>query len=104
MLNPLTMPLPHLPQQRLLSGSDFASSSAASPNGLFSQMLRNAMENVAQQQSRAETLIEDHLLGKPVTEIEVLTAIKQSELTLKTMLQVRNKVVEAYQELKQIQV
>jgi flagellar hook-basal body complex protein FliE len=60
--------------------------------------------NIANQQSQVESLVEDHLLGRSVTDVEVLTAIKQAELTLKTMLQVRNKAVEAYKELKQIQV
>lgn len=73
-------------------------------DGLFGQMLTNALNQVAGQQAQANTLVEDHLLGHQVTDIEVLTAVKQADLTLKAMLQIRNKVVEAYNELKQIQV
>ncbi len=80
---------------------------AANPpaqTSLFGQMLMQAVNNVAGQQSQANYLMEENLLGRPVTNIEMFTAIKQAELSLKTMLQIRNKVVEAYKELKQIQV
>jgi flagellar hook-basal body complex protein FliE len=77
---------------------------STAPKGLFGQMLSDAMGQVVNQQAQAEHLVEDHLMGNPVTDVEVFTAIKQAELTLKTALQVRNKVVEAYNELKQIQV
>ena len=73
-------------------------------SGTFSQMLLEAVNNVSGQQSQANYLMEENLLGHPVTNIEVFTAIKQAELSLKTMIQIRNKVVEAYKELKQIQV
>jgi flagellar hook-basal body complex protein FliE len=104
MLNSLSMQLPQIPFQSPTSSSSSTVSSNPQGNGLFGEMLMNAIGNVAQQQGRAETLVEDYLLGKSVTDVEVLTAIKQSELALKTMLQVRNKFVEAYKELKQIQV
>lgn len=73
-------------------------------DGLFSQMLSDAMGQVAGQQAQTERLVEDHLLGHSVTNVEVLTKIKQADLTLKAMVQIRNKVVEAYNELRQIQV
>jgi flagellar hook-basal body complex protein FliE len=106
MLNPISMQLPQVPQASPLSmpGSPIVSGSGSQANGMFNQMLMNAMGNIANQQSQVESLVEDHLLGRSVTDVEVLTAIKQAELTLKTMLQVRNKAVEAYKELKQIQV
>ena len=102
MSHPLSLQFPQViaPTPTILGET----SSTSAPKGLFSQMLRDAVGQVANQQAHAEHLVEDHLMGRPVTDVEVLTAIKQAELTLKTALQVRNKVVEAYNELKQIQV
>jgi flagellar hook-basal body complex protein FliE len=102
MPHPLSLQLP-----QMVSTSPAAAvgtSSVPAPKGLFGQMLTDAMSQVVNQQAQAEHLVEDHLMGRPVTDIEVFSAIKQAELTLKTALQVRNKVVEAYNELKQIQV
>lgn len=104
MLNSLSLQLPQLPPSSLSASSTSPASTPSGSDGLFSQMLLDAVANVAGQQSHAEALVEDHLLGRQVTDVEVMTAIKQAELTLKTMIQVRNKAVEAYQELKQIQV
>ena len=99
--HPLSLQFPQMvpPAPAAASGN-----SSSAPKGLFGQMLTQAMGQVVNQQAQAEHLVEDHLMGRPVTDVEVLTAIKQAELTLKTALQVRNKVVEAYNEIKQIQV
>lgn len=104
MLSPLSLQLPQLPPPNLAGGLTSPTSSPEANRGLFGQMLTDAMAGVSHQQNQAEMLVEDHLLGRPVTDIEVMTAIKQAELTMKTMIQVRNKAVEAYKELKQIQV
>ncbi len=106
MINPLSLALPPAPapQQNLGSLLGGVSAGSSQPKGVFGQMLSDAMGHVVNQQARMENLVEDHLLGRPVADVEALTAIKQAELTLKTMLQVRNKAVEAYKELKQIQV
>lgn len=102
MFHPLSLEFPQIMAPAPTTLGETSSSTA--PKGLFGQMLRDAVGQVANQQAQAEHLVEDHLIGRPVTDVEVLTALKQAELTLKTALQVRNKVVEAYNELKQIQV
>lgn len=102
MAHPLSLQLPQIITSSSATSRDMASS--GSPKGLFGQMLMDAMGQVVNQQAQAEHLVEDHLMGQPVTDVEVFTAIKQAELTLKTALQVRNKVVEAFNELKQTQV
>jgi flagellar hook-basal body complex protein FliE len=104
MAHSLSLQLPQMISAPSAAPGNSLSSQASQSKGLFGQMLMDAMGQVVNQQAQAEHLVEDHLLGHPVTDVEVLTAIKQAELTLKTALQVRNKVVEAYNELKQIQV
>jgi len=101
-LNPL-LPTGLVPSTSIGLPTAADGSSQAQTAGLFGQMLGDAVSNVANQQARAEQLVEDHLLGHSVTDIEVLTTIKQADLTLKTMLQVRNRVVEAYKQLEQMQ-
>jgi flagellar hook-basal body complex protein FliE len=102
MTHPMSLELPQIVSFPPATAKE--ASISAAPKGLFGQMLMDAMGQVVNQQAQAEHLVEDHLMGRPVTDVEVFTAIKQAELTLKTALQVRNKVVEAYNELKQIQV
>lgn len=101
-IHPLALEFPQITSPAPMTHS--GNSSSAAPQGLFGQMLMDAMGQVVNQQAQAEHLVEDHLMGQSVTDVEVFTAIKQAELTLKTALQVRNKVVEAYNELRQIQV
>ena len=98
--------MPRIPLMPTPNALPLPNPAASTPpqSGTFGQMLSDAVNNVAGQQSQATYLMEENLLGHPVTNIEVFTAIKQAELSLKAMLQIRNKVVDAYKELKQIQV
>jgi len=43
------------------------------------------------------------VLGGNITNVEIFSAVKKAELALKMMLQVRNKLLEAYNEIKSMQ-
>lgn len=102
MLSPTNLQLPPLPTTSLPS-MGISQTDSPSSKAIFGEMLSQTLGKVANQQADSQRLIEEHLLGHSVTDIEVLTAIKEADLALKTMIQVRNKTVEAYKELKQIQ-
>lgn len=102
MLNLATLQFPQVPGASNAI-SEVSNVQSTEPTSMFGEMLSQAVGKVANQQSQSQHLVEEHLLGHSVTDIEVLTTMKQAELTLKTMIQVRNKAVEAYKELKQIQ-
>ena len=48
--------------------------------------------------------IQDAISGGEITQVEVATALKKADLSLRMMLQVRNKLLDAYNEIRQMQV
>jgi flagellar hook-basal body complex protein FliE len=68
----------------------------------FQDLLLQSLKEVTGLQDTAEAGVQESLLQGDVTNIEVLTAVKKADLALRMMLQVRNKVLEAYDEIKQM--
>ncbi len=71
---------------------------------LFSDLLVNQVENVNTMQNNADGMVHSMLTGGDVNEAEVLTAVQKADLAFRMLLQVRNKLIEAYREIQQIQV
>ena len=65
----------------------------------FSNALAEGIKDVDAQVKRADGLVEDVLAGKVRDFHEVAAALKQSELSLKFALEVRNKFIDAYREV-----
>lgn len=72
--------------------------------GGFKEMLSDALSKVNTDLLGAEKLTQDFALGKDVELHQVMAATEQASLALQLTIQVRNKVVEAYQELMRMQV
>ncbi len=70
----------------------------------FLDALAKSMEEVNATQIHADNSIKDIVAGKSKNIHETMLAIQQAELSLKTMMQVRNKVLEAYKEIMRMQV
>jgi flagellar hook-basal body complex protein FliE len=68
----------------------------------FSQLLVDSLAETSRLDHQAQTAIERQLSGEDVTQIEVFTAVKKADLSMRMMLQVRNKLVEAWQEIQQL--
>lgn len=68
----------------------------------FGQYLQTAIESVGNQEKQVHALNDQYLLGK-VDVTQVLIASEQAQLSLQLTSQVRNKVVEAYQEIMRMQ-
>jgi len=89
---------PELP----LSGSS-ASSNAATAGGVsFQDLLFRSLEQVNQLDQQAQHAIESGLTTGDLTQAEIMTAVKKADLAYRTMMQVRNKVLDAYQEVQQM--
>ena len=80
--------------------------SAASepPGGSFAELLGDAVQRVREMQSEADTELRRLLAGEPVDLHRVLLAGEQAGLASELMVAVRNKMVDAYQEVMRIQV
>ena len=69
-----------------------------SPAGLFQQLLQQtiAAEHTAQQN------IETGLLGGDITQAELMASVKKADLSVRLLMQVRNKALAAYNEIQQM--
>lgn len=65
----------------------------------FSSTLSEALKEVNELQHGADKAIEDLVTGESKNIHETMIALGKAELALKLTMQVRNKVVEAYQEV-----
>ena len=82
----------------MASGKSVTESSAASAN--FADALKGALDNVNQAQQSADAQAQDFQLGKPESNVQdVMISLQKANLSFQTMVQVRNKLVSAYQEV-----
>lgn len=70
----------------------------------FKQFLHEQIAQVNQLQSDATTAVEDLAAGRRDDLEGVIIATQKADVAFKMLLQVRNKVMEAYDEIKQIRV
>ena len=70
----------------------------------FSDMLQEQLDTVNQLQRDAKEAIEDLMSGRRVDVESVMIATQKADTAFRLLLQVRNKVMAAYDELKQIRV
>lgn len=70
----------------------------------FADLLSREVQNVNQMQLDADANVHELLTGGDVNEAEVLTSVQKADLAFRMLLQVRNKLVEAYREIQQIQI
>jgi flagellar hook-basal body complex protein FliE len=72
--------------------------------GGFFETLTKSMEEVNADQNQADQSIKDLVAGKSKNIHETMLQVQKAELSLKTMMQVRNKILEAYKEIMRMQV
>jgi len=70
----------------------------------FAELMTREVQNVNKMQNQADGMVESLLTGGDVNEAEVLTSVQKADLAFRMLLQVRNKLIEAYREIQQIQV
>lgn len=87
-------------------GMEAPSQNAAQAPGAttFSETLRNSVDKVNQDQVNADTSIKELVSGKNKNIHETMLAVEKADASLKLMMQVRNKVLDAYREIMRMQV
>ena len=68
----------------------------------FQNLLFDSLQQVNSMQQSAQGAIEENLAGGDITQVEVFAAVKKADLALRMLLQMRNKIMEAYNEIKQL--
>jgi flagellar hook-basal body complex protein FliE len=70
----------------------------------FKDFLLDSIREVNSMQQDADRAVETLMTGGDVNPAEVLTAVQKADTAFRMMLQMRNKLVQAYDEIKQIRV
>jgi flagellar hook-basal body complex protein FliE len=94
-----SLPWPgYLPPERLHSASLERTGSHVN----FQDVLLKSLEQVNELDRESQSQIAGALTGEEYTQAEIFTAVKKADLAFRTMLQIRNKLLEAYNELKDL--
>ncbi len=80
------------------------SSGTPSAAKTFGETIKDAVNAVSELQNEADTLVQKVAAGDPVNVHEVMLAMQKASLAMQMTVQVRNKVVEAYQEIMRMQI
>ena len=91
--SPANRPMPTSPQSGAVTG-----------NAGFKEMLQQQIDKVNQLQQDANVAMEDLATGRRDDLEGVITATQKADLAFRMLLQVRNKVMDAYEEVKQIRI
>lgn len=98
-----------LGELRAMSAKAAGAPSVATPKDTsavdFASMLKSSIDQVNQAQQQSQAMQKQFELGAPDTNLQdVMVSLQKANISFETMVQVRNKLVSAYQEVMNIQV
>lgn len=70
----------------------------------FKSLLKESIEQVNRLQAEADQATVNLATGKSDNVAEVFTAVKKAELAFQTLMQMRNKLLDAYDEIRQMRI
>ena len=88
----------------MLRGANPAGQTEAVGGSTFKDFLVDSIKEVNSMQQAADRAVEKLAAGEDVNPAEVLTAVQKADIAFKLMMQMRNKMVQAYQEIQNIRV
>lgn len=98
-ISPLPLPKsPTFPQLDSEPAGAVGGSDAAS----FQKLVFQALGEANHLGQAGQNAVAESLAGGDITQVEVFTAVKKADLALRMMLQIRNKLLESYNEIKQM--
>jgi flagellar hook-basal body complex protein FliE len=81
---------------------------AAAPNGAndasFKDLLLDSIKQVNSMQQDADKAVENLFTGGDANPAEVLTAVQKADMAFRMMMQIRNKLSAAYDEIKGVRI
>jgi flagellar hook-basal body complex protein FliE len=80
------------------------STTRTNETGSFKDFLLKSIEDVNSAQQQADKAVESLMTGGDVDPASVLTAVEKADLAFRMMMQMRNKVMATYQEVKDIRI
>jgi flagellar hook-basal body complex protein FliE len=97
-------PIQNLSASPLQSLPTLGKTNAAAETTPFKNYLLDSIQQVNQMQQEADQAVEKLSTGGDVSPAEVLTAVQKADIAFKMMIQVRNKLVDAYNEVQAMRV
>jgi flagellar hook-basal body complex protein FliE len=70
----------------------------------FSEILKNSIGEVNRLQQEADLAVQDLAVGKRKDIHETMIALEKAEVSFQLMMQVRNKIIGAYEEIMRMQI
>jgi flagellar hook-basal body complex protein FliE len=77
----------------------YAGQSRPAPRASFGEQLQGALRAVDALQVQRDGLVQEMVRGAPIEVHEIMTAAQEAQLAFELMLEVRNKLLESYQEI-----
>jgi flagellar hook-basal body complex protein FliE len=99
---PIAGPIQGFPQPGLTPAAGGANQPGSEGAGGFLDTLHAAVDQVGQLQSQADTQVASMLTGNGQDVHSAMIAVEKANLTFELMVQVRNKIISAYQEVSRI--
>ena len=93
----LNMPL----TQRLTQAN--RSTTAEGPSN-FIELMQAGVVNVNSAQNNASAQVNEMMTGGDVSEVEVFTSVQKADMAFRMLVQVRNKLMQAYEEINAIRI
>jgi len=76
----------------------------ANPSSSFADMLKKSIDEVSKLQQDASNAVDAVATGKTENVTGVMSAVEKADLAFKTLLSIRSKLMDAYEEIKQISI
>ena len=87
------------PTRENVPGASSTSSASDADAVSFEDVLRDSIKNVDKLQSDASEAIQKVSTGDADSVAEVMTAVEKADIAFRSLMQIRNKLVDAYEEL-----
>jgi len=88
----------------LLPANPFEKADGPKDAAAFKNLLLDSIKQVNAMQQEADRAVEQLSTGGEVNPAEVLTAVQKADMAFRMMMQIRNKMVQAYNEVQNIRV
>ena len=72
--------------------------------GSFKNLLLEGIDQVNSMQQQADHAVEQLVTGDDIDPASVLTSIQKADMSFRMMMQIRNKLMQAYQEIKDMRI
>ena len=100
----MTNPIQNIPVPMTLPGIASPGAGEAQGTASFKDFLMNSIREVNSMQLAADQAVEKLATGEEISPAEVLTAVQKADIAFRLMMQIRNKMVQAYQDIQNIRV